>query len=130
MTPKFITPTDRMLYYNQVWEVVCQIPPGKVATYGQIGAIVEVPEGIDPNTYRAFAARWVGGALKSCPQEVPWQRVINAKGKISLPGKAGEQQRTLLENEGVRFDKSGKINLSVFQWKPEPGNSAQLELPI
>jgi len=130
MVPKFITPTDRMLYYNQVWEVVRQIPTGKVATYGQIGALVGVPEGIDPNTYRAFAARWVGGAMKSCPQDVPWHRVINAQGKISLPGDAGEQQRTLLENESVNFDKNGRINLSVYQWKPEPADSAQLELPL
>jgi len=128
--PKFTSPGNRMLYYNRVWEIVRQIPPGKVATYGQIGMLVELPEGIDPGTYRAFAPRWVGGAMKSCPQDVPWQRVINAQGKISLTGEAGLEQRVLLESEGVKFDKTGRINLSVYQWKSDPDESAQLELPI
>ncbi|MDO9349360.1 MAG: MGMT family protein [Anaerolineales bacterium] len=70
-----------------VWDIVRQIPAGKVATYGQIAALIPPPGGMPLPDYLAFEARWVGGAMAACPPDVPWQRVINAQGKISLrPG--------------------------------------------
>lgn len=127
MTPnQFSSPPDPHRYNQQVWEVVRRIPPGKVATYGQIGLMISPPDGVAVEDYLHLAARWVGSALRRCPADVPWQRVINAQGKISLPGAGGLEQRQLLEAEGVLFDAKGRVNLKVFGWK-EP-EAAQLPL--
>jgi methylated-DNA-protein-cysteine methyltransferase-like protein len=101
----------------KVWELVRQIPPGKVATYGQIAELLPPPQGMEARSYRAFGARWVGGAMAACPDDVPWQRVINSKGEISLRrGGGGEHQRALLEAEGVEFDERGRIDLKRYRW--------------
>lgn len=99
--------------YEKIYTMVRCIPEGKVATYGDIAALAGIPNG----------ARQVGYALFALPMgsDIPWQRVINAKGGISVgrayPG--GElQQRRLLEAEGVTFDANGKINLTLFRWLP------------
>lgn len=113
----FSSPPDPVAFKHKVWEIVRQIPVGRVATYGQIAALIPTPPGIDPQNYLSLGARWVGSAMASCPEGVPWQRVINAQGKISLPQGAGaEQQRKLLESEGIIFDSKGKINLSKYRW--------------
>jgi methylated-DNA-protein-cysteine methyltransferase related protein len=114
---RFSSSPDPMIYKNMVWDIVRQIPTGQVATYGQIAAIVPVPPGMDAQDYKAFGARWVGGAMAACPVDVPWQRVINSQGKISLPPGAGYQhQRQLLEEEGVIFDERDRIDLNRFRW--------------
>ena len=95
-------------------------------TYGQVAGGISPPGGISSENYRAFGARWVGGAIASCPPGVPWHRVINSQGKISLPGAAGIEQRALLEAEGVVFDARGKIDLNRFGWKPSA--EGQMEL--
>jgi methylated-DNA-protein-cysteine methyltransferase-like protein len=111
------SPPDPIIFKNKVWEVVRQIPAGQVATYGQIAAMIPAPGGMDAHDYLAFGARWVGSAMASCPSDVPWQRVINAQGKISLPPGAGyEHQRQLLEQEGIEFDQLGRIDLTRFRW--------------
>jgi methylated-DNA-protein-cysteine methyltransferase-like protein len=97
--------------YDRIWSVVKRIPKGRVATYGQIAAIA----GLDGH------ARQVGYALHNLPErsDVPWHRVINAKGEIS-PRSAGdshELQRMLLEAEGVEIDVRGRIDLARFRWK-------------
>jgi methylated-DNA-protein-cysteine methyltransferase-like protein len=98
-----------------VWDIVRQIPNGQVSTYGQIAALIPPPQGVSEKDYQAWGARWVGGAMAACPDGVPWQRVINAQGKISLrPGGGHERQRQLLEAEGVLFDAREKIDLSRF----------------
>jgi methylated-DNA-protein-cysteine methyltransferase-like protein len=72
---------------------------------------------MDPKSYLAFAPRWVGGAMANCPQDVPWQRVINSQGKVSLrPGSGGMHQRELLEAEGVVFDEHNRVDLKIFAW--------------
>jgi methylated-DNA-protein-cysteine methyltransferase-like protein len=86
-----------------------------VASYGQIARLVPLPPGVDPDAYRAFGARWVGAALAACPGDVPWQRVLNARGEISLRAGA-EHQRRLLEAEGVIFDAKGRVDLQRFGW--------------
>lgn len=96
-----------------VWNMVRQISRGRVASYGQIAKLVGLPEGVDAETYRAYGARWVGTAMSACPPDVPWQRVLNAKGEISLKG---DTQRRRLEAEGVRFDGKGRVDLKRFGW--------------
>lgn len=114
---KFTTPPDPFAYKNKVWEIVRQIPSGNVATYGQIASMIPTPAGMDDGDYRAYGARWVGGAMASCPSDVPWQRVINSQGKISLPKGGGyEHQRQLLEEEGVVFDERERIDLTRYRW--------------
>jgi methylated-DNA-protein-cysteine methyltransferase related protein len=54
---------------------------------------------------------------------VPWQRVVNARGEISVPGASAVRQRKLLEGEGVRFDRRGRIDLDLFLWQPRPSHS-------
>ena len=117
----FTSPPDPIIFNHQVWDIACQIPPGKVASYGQIARLIHAPEGVDEKTYRAFGPRWVGGAMAACPQDVPWQRVINSKGEIS-PRPGAQVQRQLLEEEGITFDDRGRVDLKFFGWNG-PGDS-------
>ena len=107
-------------FNREVWEIVRQIPEGRVCTYGQIARMVDPPEGVDIEQYQRLRARWVGSAMRMTPSDVsiPWHRVINSQGKISLPqGSLGaEEQRHRLEMEGVIFDASGRVDLSRFGW--------------
>lgn len=100
---------DERTYYQRIWDVVRQIPPGKVATYGQIAGMVG-----------GVTARMVGYAMAGLPQNsgVPWQRVINSKGKISphWAGFGSAMQRALLEDEGLVFDDQGRLNLEEAGW--------------
>jgi len=112
---RFSSPPNQQAYYEQVWNLVRQVPPGRVATYGQIALMIPPPVGVDFDSYKAFSPRWVGGAMAACPDDVPWQRVINSQGKISQrPG--AEKQRELLEAEGIEFVKD-KIELKKYGWK-------------
>ena len=120
------SPPDVASFNHQVWDVVRAIPPGRVASYGQVAKLVSLPAGVDPDTYRAFGARWVGSAMAACPNDVPWQRVLNAKGEISVRAGAAEQRR-LLEAEGVTFDSKGRVDLARFGWQgPETGDTPHL----
>ena len=120
MTPRFTSPPDPKAFNHKVWEIVRKIPPGVVATYGQIASMIPTPLGVSPQDYRAFGPRWVGSAMASCPDNVPWQRVINAQGKISTRRSGGETvQRQLLEAEGVEFDERQRVNLSRFGWSED-----------
>ena len=97
--------------HERIYAVVKRIPKGKVATYGQVARIVG-----------RCTARMVGYATAAVPNgsRVPWQRVINSQGMISVRshGDGDERQRVLLEKEGVKFDAKGKVDLKVFQWQP------------
>lgn len=111
---RYTSPPNQQAYFDQVWHLVRQVPPGMVVTYGQIAQMIAPPEGVELDEYNAFSPRWVGNAMASCPHDVPWQRVINSQGKISQrPG--AQRQRQLLEAEGVAFMKD-KVDLSVYQW--------------
>jgi len=98
--------------YPRIYEVVRRIPRGRVATYGQVATLAELPG----------CARQVGYALHALPDEsrVPWQRVVNARGEISLRREPGIEpfQKQLLEAEGVEFDSRGRIDLARVQWRP------------
>lgn len=118
--PRFTSPPDPVLFNHRVWEIAQRIPKGKVTTYGRIAVMIETPAGMDLKDYQAFGARWVGGAMAACPEDVPWQRVINAQGKISLRrGEGPFLQRSLLEEEGVEFEENGRVNLSRYGWDGE-----------
>lgn len=99
--------------YRRIYAAVKKIPKGKVATYGQIAALAGMPR----------AARQVGYALHALPHgsRVPWHRVVNHEGRISLRSSGGHDQwqRVLLEEEGVEFDTGDRIALSRFQWRPD-----------
>ncbi len=113
------SPPNQQAYYEQVWQWARQIPAGKVATYGQIAQLLP-PTGVDPQEYKAWSPRWVGDAMAACPADVPWQRVINAQGKISQrPG--SERQRRLLAEEGIVFV-NDKVDLKRYQWQG-PGHA-------
>jgi methylated-DNA-protein-cysteine methyltransferase-like protein len=113
----FSTPVNRAAYYELVWDLVRQIPKGKVSTYGRLAAFLPPPAGMSEVAYQVRGARMVGGAMAACPADVPWQRVINAQGKVSLRGgEGGEQQRILLEAEGVVFDDLDRVDLAVYGW--------------
>lgn len=94
---------------QRIWQVVASIPAGKVATYGQVAALAGLPTG----------ARVVGRVLAALPQDsrLPWQRVVNAKGEVSLRGDAAARQRRLLRDEGVAV-RSGRIDLDAHGWEP------------
>ena len=98
--------------HQRIHDVVARIPRGRVATYGQIARIARLPG----------QARLVGYALHALPagSRLPWQRVVNAHGAISVAGESGSRQRKLLEGEGVRFDERDRIDLEKFQWRPDP----------
>ena len=95
-------------FFRQVYNIVRRIPRGKVATYGQIARALGSPR----------AARTVGWAMRDCPDAVPWHRVVNAHGEISLRPTTGyQEQRARLKEEGVRFDRAGKIDLNKYGWQ-------------
>ncbi len=100
--------------YDRIYDYVRQIPEGKIATYGQIADMASL----------FGKARLVGYALfRVDPQtsDIPWHRVVNAKGEISQsPFRNGGDylQRSLLEQEGIEFSTTGKINLSEYRWHP------------
>jgi len=105
-----------------VWALVREVPRGTVATYGQIAQLIPPPTAFAPQEYHVFSPRWVGDAMAACPPDVPWQRVINAQGKISERAGAA-RQRQLLEDEDVLFVKD-KVDLTIYQW-PGPGQSGK-----
>jgi methylated-DNA-protein-cysteine methyltransferase-like protein len=112
---RYTTPPNRQEYHARVWQLAREIPRGKVATYGQLALMLAPPEGVDAAAYGAFGPRWVGGAMAACPDDVPWQRVINSQGKISRrPG--SDKQRELLEAEGVIFS-GDRVDLNRYGWE-------------
>jgi methylated-DNA-protein-cysteine methyltransferase related protein len=113
----FSNPPDPKAYNNQVYAIVRAIPRGRVMTYGQIGRLIDAPDGVEADRYFRLAPRWVGSAMASCPDDVPWQRVINSQGKVSpRPGMGPTVQRALLEQEGVVFDERERVDLDRYGW--------------
>jgi methylated-DNA-protein-cysteine methyltransferase related protein len=94
----------------RVLRMVRLIPYGKVTSYGDVAALLGAPR----------AARGVGHVLSSLPQgsDVPWWRVVNGRGEISIRHVGGRLQRVLLEQEGVRFGRGGQVDLRTFRWRP------------
>ena len=104
---------DEPSFSERIATLIATIPHGRVATYGQIAGMAGSPR----------AARQVVRILKmwSRKHHLPWHRVINREGRVSLPrGRGYEEQRALLEAEGVEFGLDGRMDLGVFQWDGTP----------
>ena len=106
-------------FFQKVYKVVRQVPTGHVVTYGQIAATLD----------HVGRARVVGWAMRASPNGVPWHRVVNADGKVSTRTACGGSnfQRLLLEDEGVKFDHSGRIDLAVYGWSGMQANRGNRE---
>jgi methylated-DNA-protein-cysteine methyltransferase-like protein len=114
------THTGRANFNASVYALVRAIPKGRVMTYGGIAKFIPPPVGMAWTSYASVRARWVGYAMAACPEDVPWQRVINAKGRVSKrPGLGPGFQRHLLEKEGVIFDAKGRVDLKRYAWEPD-----------
>jgi len=105
-------PVPETSVFERVYAIIRQVPPGQVVTYGQVSRLVG-----------GISAQMVGFALaglrgRSDVEPVPWQRVINAQGKISPHGMGfgTAVQRDLLEEEGVVFDAEDRVDLAVYRW--------------
>ncbi len=94
---------------ERIHQVARQIPPGRVGTYGQVALVAG-----------ANSARLVGRAMATLPagSDVPWHRVINSQGKISIRrhGGADPEQKRRLRAEGVRLDRQGRVDLPAVAW--------------
>jgi len=102
---------DEPAYRKRVYDLVKEIPRGKVMTYGQIAIILG----------EAYTARTVGYVMHGAEDGVPWQRVINSQGKIST-GRLSipvNLQQSMLEQEGVVFSPKGRCDLDKYQWWPK-----------
>lgn len=123
--------------YARIYAAVQRIPRGRVATYGLIAQVAGLPGHARQVGYALHALRdehdgatSAGGAPardKSPGRAVPWQRVINARGEISLRAELGAErlQRALLEQEGVVFDAAGRVSLARFLWRPRGSDSTR-----
>ena len=111
---------DDKNYRERVYEIVRQIPVGRVMTYGQIADILG----------EGYTARTIGYVMHAAQTEsVPWQRVINSQGgcstgKLFLPYNV---QQKLLEDEGVFFNDKGKCDLEKFRWSPEGNEEEEIQ---
>ncbi|MEJ5247524.1 MGMT family protein [Caldilinea sp.] len=110
-------PLERRPLYERIYAVVRLIPRGQVATYGQIAEIVG-----------GCTARMVGYAMAAAPEDVPWQRVVNAQGKVSPRADhwGAELQRQRLIEEGIEFDAEYRMDLARVRW-PGPSREWLLE---
>jgi len=101
--------TEAASLYQSIYILVRQIPAGKVSSYGRIAKII------------GTTARTVGFAMAALPpgSDVPWQRVINSQGKVSrrTDGEGNILQQDLLEQEGVKFNNQGKLDLNSYLYE-------------
>lgn len=97
-------------FQQRIWQIVAAIPYGKITTYGDIARLAGSPR----------AARQVGGVLKRLPaaSQLPWHRVINRHGQISLTGDDLFRQRDALEAEGIEITDDGRVALDKYRWQP------------
>jgi methylated-DNA-protein-cysteine methyltransferase-like protein len=96
-------------FFQQVYEIVKNIPPGFVMSYGQIALLLGHPRG----------SRLVGWAMHTCPAPLPWHRVIKKSGEVPLsnPFHPESAQRNLLQKEGISFLASGRVDMKKHQYQ-------------
>ena len=114
---------DHPTFYEAAWNLVRQVPAGHVVTYGQVAGWLGSPR----------AARAVGYAMFNVPgDDVPWHRVINSRGEISVGGHLDRPatQRERLEAEGIGFSRVGRVDLRRYAWTPPASILAELALSI
>lgn len=114
---RLMPPTAKVLhpFTLRVLQTIKALPKGKVATYGLIACLSGNPRG----------ARQVSRILHSCSDRhaLPWHRIINAQGGISLTGDGAAIQRALLEAEGIVFTRTGTVDVQCYLWRPESETS-------
>ncbi len=122
-------PPNPDVFNPLVWRIVRQVPHGVVSTYGQIASMIPTPENIDAEVFARLGPQWVGQALNAVsfrdidgqPMSpgVPWWRIINSKGGISMPegSSAATEQRRRLVAEDVTFGPTGRVALAVYGWE-------------
>ena len=93
-------------FFQRVYVFLVQVPAGRVVTYGQIAAMLGDPR----------QARVVGWAMETCPEGLPWHRVVNATGGLSTSPRYGNLQQKLLEDEGVHVGPGGRVDLKAYGW--------------
>lgn len=101
------TPIEIRLY-----TLLASVPAGRVVTYGQLADLIGLPN----------RARWVGQVLKVLPRDtrLPWHRVVNAQGRISLPPMdGGNEQSERLRTEGILVTDDGRVSLRLYRWHPD-----------
>jgi len=101
-------------FNEQVYALVSAIPRGKVLSYGRVALLLGVPHG-------ARQVGWALAGLGGRARDVPWQRVVNVAGRISIKGRpeAAIEQRARLEAEGVHFDEHDTLDLRQHLWQPD-----------
>ena len=92
-------------FFNEVYDIVRKIPRGKVLSYGRIAMMLGKPQG----------ARAVGWAMRVCPEDVPWQRVVKADGAVA-DGGFSELRRARLRDDGVAFLPDGRVDMKKCMW--------------
>jgi methylated-DNA-protein-cysteine methyltransferase-like protein len=106
-------------FRQRVLALVARIPPGRVMTYGQLALLAGRP-GPGGARLAGFVMGSLAGKSQSGEEPLPWQRVINAQGRVSTHKLGfGDMQERLLEAEGVKFDDSRRCDLARLQWWPE-----------
>ena len=100
-------------FQQRIWQIVAAIPYGHVATYGDVAQLAGSPR----------AARQVGGVLSRLPEgtTLPWHRVVNRHGTISLQGDSLLRQRDALEAEGIEVSDDGQLDLATCRWQFQAG---------
>lgn len=108
--PAMAAGRQRAPFTERALRIIRSIPRGRVATYGQIAVLAGFPS----------AARQVVRLLHSLSdsEALPWHRVINSRGTISLTGDGYEEQRRLLEAEGVQLGLGGRVDFAAYLWRP------------
>lgn len=96
-------------FQQRIWQIVAAIPAGRVTTYGDVALLAGFPR----------AARQVGGVLSRLPEgtTLPWHRVVNRHGTISLQGDRLLRQRDALEAEGIEVSDDGQLDLEAYRWR-------------
>ncbi|MGC1007300.1 MGMT family protein [Pantoea agglomerans] len=96
-------------FQQRIWQIVATIPAGRVTTYGDVALLAGSPR----------AARQVGGVLSRLPEgtTLPWHRVVNRHGTISLQGDRLLRQRDALEAEGIEVSDDGQLDLEAYRWR-------------
>lgn len=108
--------------FNQlVYALVRHIPSGKVLNYGRVAELLGTP-------YGAREVGWALAALRGGAQGVPWFRVVNAQGRISIKGfpEGAAEQRALLEAEGITFDDRDRLDMQAHLWDPDPSEVEEI----
>ena len=95
-------------FFKAVYAAVARIPEGRVVSYGDIAKMIGYPG----------RARYVGYAMRACPDDLPWRRVVRADGSIAGGGYA-QIRRMLLEREGIPFLEDGRVDMDRCRLRPE-----------